>query len=480
MRTLEHSPRSLNPFTRWAATVVLLAIGSCAFAASGSEVNLARGPGTAPFGSGSDGPFVIPKINDGRLDGPMAMWCSPGTPGSFIGIKLGDAPVAFNTVRFYLFCSRSEFTGWRLEGSDDCQIDEDSAIGVFYDPELIAADPDGSYANNTGKDNNLVTATFPTVNYRYIRLVLPNKSPRVGIMELEVYHRSEAPALTAMVGSPDALVDERQASITIPGPSLVADLCAHLAPQAGVTLNAYDPNGAPLTVRDRVTGGSHILARSNGGGGANPSTTACTWFTITDRSHPSPPPPVRTMTTHPPLPPKPAVSPPSGPEAPLGARNLVIGATLTASIYPGKTADLAKSGSGDWFAGQHFPQWLAMDFGSAVEFDYFSFTGIQVSHCAIQTSGDGTSWTNLVEIDHQRKPWAWNGCFAPITARYVRLVPMPPSWDVHIRRIVVAKLAKPLLDAEDKPIPVLHPCGPIPGLDALPPAAAGEVGPQGR
>ncbi len=480
MHAPEQSPWSCKAITRWAATTMLLALCSGAFAASGSEVNLARGPGTAPFGSGSDGPFVIPKINDGRLDGPMAMWCSPGTPGSFIGIKLGDAPVAFNTVRFYLFCSRSEFTGWRLEGSDDCQIDEDSAIGVFYDPELIAADPDGSYANNTGKENNLVTVTFPTVNYRYIRLVLPGKSPRVGIMELEVYLRSEGPVLTTIAGNAVAEVDERQASITIPGPCLVADLLAHLVPHAGVTLNAFDPTGAPLTVRDQVTGGSHILARSNSGGGANPSATACAWFTLTDRSQPSSPQPVRTRTPHPPLPPKPPVSPPSAPEAPMGARNLVIGATLTASIFPGKTADLAKSGSGDWFAGQRFPQWLAMDFGSAVEFDYLSFTAIQVSHCAIQTSGDGISWANLVEIDHQRKPWVWNGFFAPITARYLRLVPMPPSWDVHLRRIVVAKLAKPLLDGEGKAIPALHPCGPIPGLESLPPAAAGDAGAQGH
>lgn len=159
-------------------------------------------------------------------------------------------------------------------------------------------------------------------------------------------------------------------------------------------------------------------------------------------------------------------------------RNLVIGATLTASIYPGKTADLAKSGNGDWFAGQHFPQWLAMDFGSEIAFDYLSFTGIQVGHCCIQISGDGALWTNLVEIDHQRKPWVWNGCFAPITARYLRLIPMPPSWDVHIRRIVVAKLTKPLLDADDKPVPVLHPCGPIPGLESLPPAAGIEAGTQ--
>ena len=158
------------------------------------------------------------------------------------------------------------------------------------------------------------------------------------------------------------------------------------------------------------------------------------------------------------------------------ARNLVIGSAMTASIYPGKTADLAKSGSGDWFAGQHFPQWLAIDFGTAIAFDYLSFTGIQISHSCIQTSVDGISWVNLVEIDHQRKPWVWNGCFAPITARYLRLVAMPPSWDVHLRRIVVARLAKPLLDAEDRPVPLLQPCGPVQGLESLPPAAAGEAG----
>jgi hypothetical protein len=463
-----------------AATMLLLMVWSFSIPVSGTEINLARSPGTAPFGSGSDGPFVIPKINDGRLDGPMAMWCSPGTPGSFIGVKLGDSPVTFNAVRFYLFSARSEFVGWRLEGSDDCQIDEDTAIGAFYDPELIAADPDGSYANTTCKENNQVTVSFPAVSYRFVRLVLPNKSPRVGIMELEVFNRSEALAPPAMDGSAEAQVDARLASISIPGACLVADLLAHLAPHAGVTLNAFDPSGASLSARDHVMGGSHILARSSSGGGAIPSTTACAWFSLADRSQPPTPPPVRIRTPHPPLVPKPAVSPPSAPEAPMVERNLVIGATLTASIYPGKCAELAKSGNGDWFAGQRFPQWLAMDFGSAVEFDYLALTGIQVSHCCFQISDDGVHWTNLVEIDHQRKPWVWNGYFAPITARYLRLVPMPPSWDVHVRRIIVAKLAKPLLDAEDKATPMLHPCGPIPGLESLPPAAASEVGAQGH
>jgi hypothetical protein len=480
---LTPAPASRPIMSAASLTAGLLVVAACFFPYPlwGAEVNLARGPGTAPFGSGSDGPFVIPKINDGRLDGPMAMWCSPGTPGSFIGIKLGESPVAFNAVRFYLFSSRSEFTGWRLEGSDDCQIDEDTALGVFYDPEVIAADTYGSYANTSGKENNLVTVTFPTVSYRHIRLVLPNASPRVGIMELEVFNRSTDASAPALVdGSPEAAVDARQASIGIAGACPVADLLAHLAPHAGVTLSIMDAAGAPLAMHEQAKGGCHLLARTSSGGGASPASTACVWFSIIDRSAPPAPPAVRTRTAHPPLPPKPAVSPPSAPEAPGMVRNLVIGATMTTSIYPGKTADMAKTGSGDWFAGQHFPQWLAIDFGSAIEFDYLSFTGIQIIHCCIQTSIDGTSWDTLVEVDHQRKPWVWNGCFAPVTARYLRLVAMPPSWDVHLRRITVAKLAKPMLDADGMPITVLRPGGPVAGLESLPPVAVADPGARGH
>jgi hypothetical protein len=100
----------MQRFWKWLvallATAVLLAMAPASGSAADKDSNLARGKGTTPFGNASNGPFVISKINDGRLD-TMGMWCTGGKPGSFGGVKLGDAPVTFNTVRFYLFNGRA-------------------------------------------------------------------------------------------------------------------------------------------------------------------------------------------------------------------------------------------------------------------------------------------------------------------------------------------------------------------------------------
>lgn len=84
-----------------------------------NDTNLARAKSTVPFGNCSNGPFLVTKINDGRLD-TLGMWCSDGRAGAFGGVKLGDAPVTFNAAQFYLFNGRAAFTVWRLEGSNDC------------------------------------------------------------------------------------------------------------------------------------------------------------------------------------------------------------------------------------------------------------------------------------------------------------------------------------------------------------------------
>ena len=146
--------------------MLILVAGGCLLSAAPAEVpgNLARAKGAIAIGSGSYGPFVISKLNDGRTDA-LGMWSSDGRDGAFGGVKLGDAPVTFNTVRFYLFNGRAAFTGWRLEGSDDVEIDGDPDPGVspgfaiVHDPRLIAADPDGHFENSASKEHNIVTVT---------------------------------------------------------------------------------------------------------------------------------------------------------------------------------------------------------------------------------------------------------------------------------------------------------------------------------
>jgi hypothetical protein len=446
--------------------------------AADNDTNLARGKGTAPFGSGGHGPFVISKINDGRLD-TMGMWGTAGQAGSFGGVKLGDAPVTFNTVRFYLFNGRAAFTGWRLEGTDDCDIDEDSSVGTVYDPELIAADADGQFANANTKDLNVVTLTFKPVKYKYVRLVFTSKSAPLGIPELQVFNREENAAPRATVtGQKGLALDNAAGTITVPGPVAVAEIIGKLSKPEGVTVTAYDGAGNKLKDTDLLKNEYRVLARFQTGGNEAPYQTEYRCYSIVDTSAP-PPGPKPPKKPRPPLPPKPPMTPASAPDAPKDTANLIIGKKITGSVNTAQAAKYTASGGGDWFMGQHFPQWLCVDFGAETEFDTIAVTAIQVIHFCAQVSNDEAHWRTLVEVDHMRNPWQWNGYFEKTKARYLRIVVLPPSWDVHVRKLTVANLAKPLMDAGGQPVPALKAAAETTvDLSNLPKAAPPEAAPS--
>ena len=435
------------------------------------DVNLARAPGTESFGNSSSGPFIFTKINDGRFD-LMGMWSTTGEAGSFAGVKLGDAPVTFNTVQFYLFNKRGTFTGWRIEGTDDCDIDDDSRKGDFYDPELIATDPDTAFTNSDSTEKSTVTISFKPASYKFMRLLFPNKSPQVGIFEIEVYDRANpGAASSATITGSTYPVDSEKNTLTIPGPLAVSALLASLTAPAGAKLTAYDVDGKALQPTDTMKNNGFVLSMVQTGGGAAPFDTQEMIYTVIDSSAP-PPPPKPPKPPRPPKPPKAPTMPASIPPA-TDASNLAVGKTWIGSINTVRLDDFAKSGAGNWFAGQHFPQWMAVDFGTPTEFNYIAMNAIQVPHSCLQTSDDGTTWKTLTEITNLRKPWLWNGYFDKTTARFVRLIVLPPSWDVHLHGFSVSDLATPPTGADGKPAaPIAPPATPVDGLDKLPPVIA--------
>jgi len=442
--------------------------------------NLARGPGTTPFGNCSDGPFTIGKINDGRFD-TLGMWCTGGQPGSFGGVKLGAAPVTFNTVRFYLFNGRAAFTGWRIEGSNDVAIDDDSLVGTVYDPEFIATDAVGQFTNAATKEHNVVTVSFPAVSYKFVRLVFPNKSGRVGVPEMEVFAYAHNPTpAAALTGAADAVVDNMKNTLTLPRAAPVGEVLGRLTKPAGVLLDAYDASGKRLALTDPLNQECRVLAMHGAGGQTEPFQFEYKCYLVLDASLPPPAPKVYTPAPRPPPPPKPQMTPAVAPEAPADAVNLLIGKTITASIDPVHAAALAQTGSGNWFAQQRYPQWLAVDFGDETEFDYLALQvagALSLQKLCVQTSHDQTAWDTQVLVDHVRRNTQWAGYFPKIKARHVRLLLLPPSGDVHIRRLFIANLAQPLTDKAGQPAPVIKPfAGATPDFSNLPKAATAAEG----
>ena len=459
------------------AVAMLQAMG----APSDREANLAREKGARAIGSGSNGPFVISKLNDGRVDS-MGMWSSDGKDGAFCGVRLGDEPVAFNTVRFHLFNGRAAFSGWRLEGADDVEIDDDPDPGVcpgtaaVYDPELIAADAEGQFLNSSAKEPNVVTVSFKGAKYKSVRLIflkLPGgPKASVGVPELEVFNRGGDAAPRARLGGAAGLaLDNVNNTITLPRPVTVAELLGKLAQPAGVTVLAHDPAGQPLRDADPVGNGCTLVAKFQTGGGDQPFETEYQCYSIVDARAPLPalkPP----KAVRPSKPPKPPVSVASAPDAPGGTVNLILGKTITGSIRPESGAKFAASGAGDWFLTQQIPQWISVDFGAQTEFNYFAIASAQVVHFRLQTSGDGLAWKDLAEVDRVRPPYRWNGYFEKTTARYLRLVVLKPSWDVHVKKILVADLAQPPADPDGRPAQALKAAaGTLPELPGLPAAA---------
>ncbi len=439
--------------------------GPSAISADAAE-NLARAKGAIAIGSGSNGPFVISKLNDGRME-TLGMWSSDAKDGAFCGIKLGDAPVAFNTVRLYLFNGRAAFTGWRLETSDDVEIDDDPDPGVspgfaiVHDPELVASDPDGQFANSTAKEHNVVTITFPAVKARSVRIVFPKlpggSRATVAVPEMEVFHRTDnatpRATLTAKAG---VVLDAGSRSITVQKAVTVAELTAKLTVPAGVTVFAHDAAGRSLKAGDPVTNGSRVVAKFQTGGKDVPFATEYACYTIVDSSAP-PPAPKPQKAPRAPRPPKPPVTVASAPAAPKDTTNLVIGKKFTGSIRPEAGEKFTATGAGDWFLTQQIPQWIGVDLGAETEFNFFGLASAQAVHFALQSSGDAVNWRTLVEVDRLRPPYAWNGYFEKTRARHLRLVILKPSWDVHIRGITVANLTAPLRDADGKPVPTIAP-----------------------
>lgn len=471
------SPRS------WLASAILLTTSGWLNAAAPPEipVNLARVAGARAIGSGSNGPFAIAKLNDGRTE-TLGMWSSDGKDGAFGGIRLGDGPVGFNTVRFYLFNGRAAFTGWRLESADDVEIDDDPDPGVspgfafVHDPELIAADPDGQFANATTKEHNVITITFRAVKAQSVRLVFPKfaASPRasVGVPEMEVFHRRENAAPRATLTATAGLaLDHANRTITMPRSLSLPELLAQITKPAGVTVFAHDPTGKPLKDADFLRHGCSLIVKFQAGGGTKPFETEYACYAVVDTSAPpltpTPPKPPRA-----PRPPKPPVTIASAPDAPKGTANLVIGKKFTGSIRPESGEKFTATGVGDWFLTQQIPQWISVDFGAETEFNYFGLASAQGVHFAVQTSSDAATWTTLIEVDRVRPPYAWNGLFEKTTARHLRLVILKPSWDVHIRRLTVANLTAPLLNAAGQPSPALQPLArETLDVSQLPPAA---------
>ena len=455
------------------AVLLAAALGPVAFA--DNDTNLARAKGTVPFGSGGHGPFTIPKINDGRLD-TLGMWGTGGQAGAFGGVQLGETPVTFNTVRFYLFNGRAAFTGWRIEGSNDCQIDEDSFEATFYDPEVIAADADGQFTNATAKENNVVTVTFKAVSYKYVRLVFVNKSGLLGIPEIQIFNRDDNLTPKAGVNSDKEIVaDGVKNTITIAKPAAVRDVLAKLTQHTGNTIGVYDTTGKKLKDSDMLRGGYSVLTRFSAGGADTPLQVEYKCYSIIDSSLPPPVPTAYTPSTRPALPSKPNMTPASAPIAPRDSVNLVEGKSITASIDPARAADLAKPGDGNWFAQQRYPQWLCVDLGAETEFNYVSIrvlAGLSLQRFWIQTSSDGATWKNLVEVNYVRRNTQWNGCFEKQKSRYVRAILIPPSSDVHVKKFVIANIDKPLADKDGQPVPVLKPVfGDVPDFSNLPKAA---------
>jgi hypothetical protein len=440
--------------------------GSLPAAPPADPGNLARAKGATAIGSGSNGPFGISKLNDGRTD-TLGMWSSDGKDGAFGGIKFGDAPVVFNTVRFYLFNGRAAFSGWRLESSDDVEIDDDPepnvspGFALVHDAELLAADPDGQFANSNAKEHNVVTITFRAKQAQAVRLLFPRlpAGPRasVGVPELEVFQRTDNATPRASLGAlPGLALDRTARTITVPKPITFAELAARLTVPAGVAVFAHDPTGKALKDAELLKHGSCVVGKFQTGGNDAPFETEYSCYTVVDSSAP-PPSPKPPKAPRPPRPPKPPVTVASAPDAPKATVNLILGRKITGSIRPESGAKFAATGAGDWFLTQQIPQWVSVDFGSETEFNYFSISSAQVVHFALQTSGDAATWKTLVEVDRIRPPYQWNGYFEKTAARYLRVVVLKPSWDVHIKKLTVANLVAPLNDAEGKPAPVIHP-----------------------
>ncbi len=462
------------------AVLALLVITRGGLPAAPAEVpgNLARAKGAIAIGSGSNGPFVISKLNDGRMD-TLGMWSSDGRDGAFGGIKLGAAAVAFNTVRFYLLNGRAEFTGWRLEGADDVDITDDPEPGVspgfaeVYDPELLAADPNGEFANSTSKEHNVVTVSFHRGAYQAVRLVFPKMPPgpkaSIGVPEMEVYNRADDmtphAALTPRAG---VALDNESNTITVAKPLALADLVGRLSIPAGVVVFAHDPAGTPIKDSALLKNGSSLIARFQTGGKDVPFQTEYKCYRIVDTSAP-PPAPKPPKTPHPPPQPRPPVSIASVSAAPEGTANLILGKSLTGSIRPESAEKFSATGAGDWFLTQQIPQWIAVDFGAETEFNYFAIGSAQVIHFVLQASNDAMNWKTLMEVDRIRPPYRWNGYLEKTRARHLRLVVLKPSWDVHVKKLTVANLVSPPTDSEGKPAaPIRPPVSDAPALPALP------------
>ena len=457
-----------RPQLCWSAVTILLTTNGWLTAAAPPEVsgNLARAQGARAIGSGSNGPFAISKLNDGRTDS-LGMWSSDGKDGAFGGFKLGDAPVAFNTVRFYLFNGRAAFTGWRIEGADDVEIDDDPdpsvspGFAIVHDAELLAADPSGQFANSTSKEHNVVTITFRSAKFQAVRLVFPKlpAGPRasVGVPEMEVFHRTDnATSHATLTGPAGVALDTANHTITVPRPVSLAELLAQLTKPVGVTVFAHDPTGKPLQDADLLRHGCSLVAKFQTGGQATPFETEYHCYTLVDTS--APPPAAKPLKPpRAPRPPKPPVTIASAPDAPTGTANLVIGKKFSGSIRPESGERFTATGAGDWFLTQQIPQWISVDFGVETEFNYFGLASAQGVHFALQTSHDAATWKTLIEVDRVRPPYSWNGYFERTKARHLRLLILKPSWDVHLRKLTVANLTAPLLNAEGQPLPVLKP-----------------------
>ncbi len=450
------------------AGVIFLSAAGWLPAATAADVavNLARTKRAVAIGSGSNGPFVISKLNDGRME-TLGMWSSDAKDGAFGGIKLGDAPVPFNTVRFYLFNGRAEFTGWRLETSGDVEIDDDPDPGVspgfalVHDPELLAADLNGQFENSASKEHNIVTIAFPTVKAQSVRLVFPKlpggSRASVAVPELEIFQRADSATPRATLSANAGLaLDHASRTITVPKAITFAELAAKLTVPAGVTVFAHDPAGKAVAAGALLQNGSSVAAKFQTGGKDAPFETEYSFYTLVDRSAPPPAPkplkPPRAL-----RPPKPPVTVASAPAAPKDAANLVIGKKFSGSIRPESGEKFTARGEGDWFLTQQIPQWISVDFGAETEFNFFGLASAQGVHFALQSSGDATTWQTLVEVDRVRPPYSWNGYFEKTKARHLRLVILKPSWDVHIRKLTVANLTDPLRDDAGKPVPTIAP-----------------------
>lgn len=474
------------------ALLALLAAGVWADAkpniVSNLSDDLARAHGARAIGSGSNGPFAISKLNDGRTDS-LGMWSSDSRPGAFGGIKFGDAPVAFNTVRFQLFNGRAAFTGWRLEGSDDVEIDEDPdpmispGFALVHDPELIASDPDGEFVNASAKAHNTVTISFHAARFQAVRLAfqkLPGGArASVAVPELEVFLRAKpAASRAALTAQPGLALDAADGTITVPHPLALSELLARLNRPAGVTIFAHNAAGLRLRDADALTHGCVLVAKFQNGGGEKPFETEYLCYSIVDTSAP-PPPPKPAKPPRAPRPPKPPVTIASAPAVPNNAVNLILGKNFSGSVRPESAARFAATGAGDWFLTQQIPQWIAVNFGAETEFNYFSIASAQVVHFVLQISDDAATWRTVVEVDRIRPPYVWNGYFEKIKAQHLRLIVLKPSWDVHIRKLLVANLAQPPTEADGRAaLPLKPTLQVLAKLPALPEAVASPNGSQ--